>query len=239
MMQNIIFAHDYAKLEECNKLEQGLPFLMKRYFETDMPERLRSAYANLYCLLEGKNYFIVSMSLDSYLMQLRFQEDNIVNPCGNFRYLQCDKGCQDKVFLFEEHFTNIEEILNELIANKQSNLSKCDVCGGELVFNNIYAQKYLEIGYTQQWEVYMKWLQKTVNRKLVLLELGVGMQFPTVIRWPFEKTAMYNQKSVLFRIHEKLSMLTADIAKRGYSCPQNAVKVLECCAIENTGQADN
>ena len=96
-------------------------------------------------------------------------------------------------------------------------------------FNNIYAQKYMQSGYEKQWERYLKWLQSTVNRKLVVLELGVGMNFPTVIRWPFEKTVMYNKKSVFFRINESLPMLTPEIAEQGYSCQKNSVDVISTC----------
>ena len=36
---------------------------------------------------------------------------------------------------------------------------------------------------------------ETVNRPLLVLELGEGFKTPTVIRWPFEKTVRFNKKS--------------------------------------------
>ena len=42
---------------------------------------------------------------------------------------------------------------------------------------------------TDSWETYTKWLQGTLNRNLVILELGVGMELPQLIRFPFEKVA--------------------------------------------------
>ena len=40
---------------------------------------------------------------------------------------------------------------------------------------------------TDSWETYTKWLQGTLNRNLVILELGVGMELPQLIRFPFER----------------------------------------------------
>ena len=41
---------------------------------------------------------------------------------------------------------------------------------------------------TDSWETYTKWLQGTLNRNLVFLELGVGMELPQLIRFPSSDT---------------------------------------------------
>ena len=69
----------------------------------------------------------------------------------------------------------------------------------------------------------MKWLQGTLNRKLFILELGVGMRFPTVIRWPFEKAAFYNKRACFCRVNEKLYHLTEELAEKGWGISQNAI----------------
>ena len=66
------------------------------------------------------------------------------------------------------------------------------------MLNNVYAENYDESGYLDQWGHYRKWLQGTLNRRLFVLELGVGMRFPSVVRWPFEKVAFFNQKIASF-----------------------------------------
>lgn len=235
MMQDVLFAQGYDKLEQCGMLEQGLPFLMKQYYEQAIPQSLEKAYGNLHDLLEGKNYFIVSMTMDSYLEKFHYDEKRYVNPCGNFTYLQCDLGCDEKLIPAKQLIPDFLQVINSI--GSEGKLPEdlvCKECGESMVFNNIYAGKYLEKGYLEQWDIYMRWLQKTVNRKLVILELGVGMQFPTVIRWPFEKTVMYNQKATIFRIHQNLPMLTQEIAKQGYSCQKNSVDVISTCKNESS-----
>ena len=77
-----------------------------------------------------------------------------------------------------------------------------------------------------QWEKYTKWLQGTLNRNLCVLELGAGMQFPQIIRFPFEKVAYFNQKSRFFRIHSKLYQLTEELREKGVSIAENSVDFL-------------
>ena len=66
----------------------------------------------------------------------------------------------------------------------------------------------------------------TLNRNLVILELGVGMELPQLIRFPFEKVAYFNQKSCLYRVHSHLYQMTEEIKERGYSVPMHPVTLL-------------
>lgn len=67
----------------------------------------------------------------------------------------------------------------------------------------------------ENWNDYMKWLSFTLNRHLLVVELGVGFENPMVIRFPFEKTVFLNQKSKMYRVHPVLPQVTAEIAERG------------------------
>lgn len=78
----------------------------------------------------------------------------------------------------------------------------------------------------EQWNSYLNWLTATLNHKLCILELGVGFSAPQVIRWPFEKTAAFNLKSVLVRVNGTFPQLTEELADRGISVKCNAVEFL-------------
>lgn len=104
----------------------------------------------------------------------------------------------------------------------------CNECGETLIFNNIYADEYYdENGYLDKFADYKKWLQTTINKNLCILELGVGMRFPTVIRFAFDKLAYYNQKCHFYRVHETLFQHTAENCERGISIKQNAKEFLQ------------
>lgn len=82
-------------------------------------------------------------------------------------------------------------------------MGKCPNCGKELIFNNIYAEQYDEKGYLENWAEYHNWLQNTWNHRLVILEIGEGTRFPSIMKNPFERIAMFQQKAELYRIDEE------------------------------------
>ena len=103
---------------------------------------------------------------------------------------------------------------------------RCPECGCLLAFNRITTPGYLEEGYLPQWEKYQKWLQGTLNRKLCILELGAGMEYPSVIRFPFERVAFFNLKSELIRVHSRLYQMTAELKDRGTPIQADPVEFL-------------
>lgn len=83
----------------------------------------------------------------------------------------------------------------------------------------------------KEWEMYLKWLQGTLNRKLFVLELGVGLKYPDVIRFPFEKISYFNQKAELVRVHDRLFQLPAELGEKGKSIQENPVHLLASMEI--------
>lgn len=65
-----------------------------------------------------------------------------------------------------------------------------------------------------KWDAYNQWLGRTLNRKLCIWELGVGLKYPTVVRWPFEKIAFVNNKAVMYRVHKSLYQTTDELGEK-------------------------
>lgn len=203
-----------------------VPFMEKLYLRDHPEERIQRAYEELEIILKGKNYFIVSTNSDDYIYDTKLDRDRLVTPCGGYRQMQCESGCRKELTECEDGMLNsLEDYLNGKSAETPSK-PLCPYCGAEMVFNRVEEPHYLEEGYMEQWKHYKKWLQGTVNRDLCVLELGVGMRFPTVIRWPFEKIVFFNQKASLFRVHSKLYQLTEEIKDRGYSVREDPAEFL-------------
>ena len=56
-----------------------------------------------------------------------------------------------------------------------------------------------------------------------MLELGVGLEYPTVVRLPFENVVSLNKKAHLVRVHEKLYQATPEIKEKTDSIKMNSV----------------
>lgn len=235
---------DTGRLRFDEKYIEGKKYLQERacysfvpawreYCSDKMADTLSPALKKLEKLLDGKNYFVVSVATDKRILQSVLNRERLVMPCGTTQYKQCGSGCPDTILeLTEEDKAAMTHFFDRLCDGQLSMedspvLGSCPNCHAAMVLNNIYAENYDEQGYMPQWEKYTKWLQGTLNHKLAVLELGVGMQFPSVIRWPFEKAAYFNRKASFIRVHETLYQLTEELSGKGCGISQNAIEWLE------------
>lgn len=213
-------------------------------------EQLLSAYEVLAELLADRDYFIVTMATDGLIYEsslgsrtecvadaesdaeeriscaetdekildmmdkifpkpkksLDTRWQRIVAPCGNETWRQCSLACTKDIW-------EPGEIQDDI----------CPHCGASLTGNTVEAAAYIEEGYLPQWSRYTRWLAGTLGKELVVLELGVGFDKPGVIRFPFEKTAFFNQKAWLCRINEKFPQIPGELRDRAEGIEENSV----------------
>ena len=206
-----------------------LPFVEKAKIE-EMREQKQEFYKALSACLYKKNFFIVSLCLDGMIRASGLDHNRIVEPCGGYEKLQCSEKCSAELYdVPKKVMQQVGVFLNDRLTEEELTEPVCPVCGKALVFNNANALIYAEEGYLDQWSIYKKWLQGTVNKEVCILEIGVGMKYPTVIRWPFEKITFYNKKSELFRVHSRLYQISEEIKERGHGIcqkPEDFIKEL-------------
>ena len=79
----------------------------------------------------------------------------------------------------------------------------------------------------KQWELYNKWLSATLAKRLLIIELGEGFKNPNVIRWPFERITMINNKAKFIRIHSALFQVPAELQEKAESIQKNAYEFVK------------
>ncbi|MFR3728762.1 hypothetical protein [Lacrimispora sp.] len=191
------------EIKSCEKLLIGIG----EEWIAEGNEDIQLLYHKLQNLIQDKDYFIVTTVTDGEIRKSSLVQSRIVAPCGNVTWRQCSKSCTKDIW-------EPGEIPDDI----------CPHCGQPLTGNTIEAEDYIEEGYLPQWNAYTRWLSGTLNKRLVLLELGVGFQTPTVIRWPFEKTAMVNKKAHLYRIHGKFAQLSEAVKGKADSISENSLE---------------
>lgn len=205
-----------------------VPFLQKMILRRGCTGKWEKAYRTLHDLLEQKNYFVVSLCMDDYLYEAGLDETRLVTPCGGFRKMQCDQNCEGRLYeMPQECYEAVMQYYRGELPLDALREPRCEKCGGRLRFNQLGVNRYAEEGYMAQWNVYTKWLQGTVNKRLCMIELGAGMAYPGIIRFPFEKMAYYNRKAFLYRVHPHLYQLGEEIGERGLGIAKDPVDFLE------------
>lgn len=218
-----------------NKLEEaGAQWLIpacQRALSLDWEESVHQGLTNLCNALREKNYFVVATTTNELVWEIPWKEKRMVAPCGGMRLKQCSEACEGTVQeLAKQDLEAIGHYMNtkgnpENV--RECALGYCPNCGKAMILNNIYADNYDESSYLEQWEIYLQWMQGTLNKRLLILELGVGMEYPSVIRWPFEKIAFYNKKAEFFRINKRLYHLTEELSQKGTAIAENAIDWLQ------------
>lgn len=179
---------------------------------------IQTFYEKLSGMLNKKNYFVITINVDDLIYESQLNPVRIVAPCGSKNRLQChcegEKGIIDAP---KDFYLSGEKCL-------------CQKC--QSIFEpNIYNMDYYnETGYLKQWNLYNKWLQGTLNKKLLILEFGCDFSLLSVIRLPFEKIAMINQKALYYRINGRFPQVTAELKDKMQSIdctPQEFVKKIQ------------
>lgn len=202
-------------------------FSAKMILPQSPQDRWQKAYACLADLVKEKNYFLVSLCMDDRIYEADFDKQRIVTPCGGFQKMQCDNNCSGELTdIPQETYEAVMKYYRAEVPLSALHEPVCKMCGGKRRFNQLGVSKYAEEGYLKQWDAYTKWLQGTVNKKLCVLELGVGLEYPKIIRFPFEKVVFYNQKAFMYRIHPVIWQLSEEIGSRGIGMKANPVDFL-------------
>lgn len=126
---------------------------------------------------------------------------------GSYSKLQCSKACHNQLY------DNVELVEN-MIAKTDCNLRIpsnlvpiCPICGEKMEVN-LRKDAYFvqDAHWYKQNKAYDDFINNSKDKKVVLLELGVGFSTPSIIRFPFEQMTMQNENWNLVRINKDDTM---------------------------------
>ena len=105
---------------------------------------------------------------------------------------------------------------------------KCPICGKNMEMNLRKDANFVQDNnWYKQSENYEKFLNNNQNKKLVLLEIGVGFNTPGIIRFPFEQMTYDNLKTTLIRINKDYSQTILEIRNKTISFEENIEQIIE------------
>ena len=164
--------------------------------------------------LSGKKIFLLSTNADHQFEKAGLPMEQIFATQGSYRLIQCKRGCHPKTYDAVDLFRKMEQtrrngkIPTDLIP-------KCPVCGGDMAMNLRVDNYFVE---DENWlaaeDRFSLFLSECRDKNTVLLELGVGFNTPTIIRFPFEKLAREHDNIHLVRLSRSKAMVPASLGER-------------------------
>lgn len=158
-------------------------------------------YQKLLKLVQNKDYFVITTNVEHQFWINDFEDERIFATQGDYGFLQCGEACHDKLYYNEDL---VREMVEKTVDCKIPSdlIPICPVCGAEMETNlrkdNMFVQddKWYEAN-----ERYTNFLSKIGDDKVVFLELGVGFNTPSIIKYPFEQWTYDNDDATLIRIN--------------------------------------
>ena len=181
-------------------------------------------YKDLYELLKGKNYYIVTTNQDAQLFRL-FPADKITRLQGDMRYFQCKNRCHDEIYYNKEMvYDLIDKIEGDSLPEKY--IPKCPHCGGEMV--DWVRSPYFLQGkeYEREYSRYMNFLRSNMGKKVLFLELGVGMMTPMFIKEPFMNMVYQFPDAFYITVNPKHAIVPREIASKSLDIQDDIAFVL-------------
>lgn len=219
-----------TKVNSIDDVEWLVEYIRNYYINYEMDLEtfdIYLAYKTLFNIVKDKEYYVVNMNTDSLLERAGFSINRIVSPCGNKNIYQCIDNCSNIVWECPDIEKNIiQQILDDKIQLADIKKPICENCGKPAQYNVISKLNYCESGYLENWGKYREWSARTLNKKLCVIELGVGFKYPTVVRWPFEKIAFINNKAQFIRVNEKFEQVDEELANKSITIKKNSINFL-------------
>ena len=165
---------------------------------SDIPKK---TYANLLSLVKEKEYFVLTTNVDHCFQRAGFDKNRIFYTQGDFGLFQCSTPCHQKTY-------DNEEIIRKMYVDQKDMriptelVPKCPVCGKEMRMNLREDDRFVEDeGWHKASRRYSDFVEKYADKKIVFLELGVGVNTPVIIKYPFWRMTYANQKATYICIN--------------------------------------
>ena len=170
---------------------------LNRYMNAPKP-----VYEKLYELVRDKDYFVLTTNVDHCFQKAGFDKHRLFYTQGDYGLFQCSEPCHQETYDNEKVIREMVTaqgykitsdgglFLPESVAPKMAVPTElvphCPKCGRPMSMNLRADGTFVEDeGWHIAAERYAEFLRRHRNLKVLFLELGVGMNTPGIIKYPF------------------------------------------------------
>lgn len=159
-------------------------------------------YTKLLELVGEKDFFVITTNVDHQFQKAGVDKKRLFYTQGDYGLWQCSKPCCDKTWDNESAVRRmVREQKNMRIPS--SLIPKCPFCGAPAVMNLRCDDTFVQDeGWYKAAGRYDDFLRQHSGERILFLELGVGMNTPIIIKFPFWKMTAENENAVYACIND-------------------------------------
>ncbi|MDO5145812.1 MAG: Sir2 family NAD-dependent protein deacetylase [Eubacteriales bacterium] len=153
---------------------------INRYLDAPKP-----VYRQLYELVKEKDYFVLTTNVDHQFQKAGFDKKRLFYTQGDFGLFQCSEPCHKKTYDNEAIIRQMMEQQKDMKIPSEL-VPRCPVCGKPMTMNLRADNTFVEdAGWHTASERYADFLRRHKKQNTLFLELGTGMNTPSIIKFSF------------------------------------------------------
>ena len=183
-------------------------------------------HENLLRLLSGRDFFVLTTNVDHLFQNNGFPKDRLFYTQGDYGLWQCATPCHHKTY-------DNEKTVRRMIAEQKNRrvptelLPRCPVCGGPMAMNLRADDSFVEDeGWHEAAARYRDWLARHQEGRVLYLELGVGMNTPGIIKYPFWHMATENPDAIFAPVNLGEAFVPKELEGRSIRIDDDIARVL-------------
>ena len=195
---------------------------VNRYMNPPKP-----VYENILDLVRNKDYFVITTNVDHCFQKAGFDKKRLFYTQGDYGLFQCSVPCDIDTYDNEKVIRRMADEQKDMKIPAEL-LPKCPKCGKPLTMNLRSDDKFVEDeGWLKAAEQYSDFLRTRRNQKILFLELGVGFNTPSIIKYPFWQMTAKNPDAFYACINYGEAGCPDEIRERSVCIDSDIGKVIE------------
>ena len=184
-------------------------------------------YDKLYQLVKEKNYFVLTTNVDHCFQKAGFNKDRLFCTQGDYGLFQCSKPCHNITYDNEERIK--EMVLAQTDMKIPHDLIPlCPICHEPMTMNLRSDNKFVEDeGWHRALAKYEEFLKLNKDKRILFLELGVGYNTPSIIKYPFWQMTFVNPKAMYICLNHGEAICPKEIETRAICIDDDIDKILD------------
>jgi NAD-dependent SIR2 family protein deacetylase len=194
--------------------EESWAFWSRMVFVNRYEEQESALYKQLLALVNKKNYFVLTTNVDHWFQKTGFDKRRLFYTQGDYGLFQCSTPCCNETY-------DNEQMIRDMVAQQREMkiptklIPKCPRCGKPMTMNLRSDDKFVQDeGWYRANDRYNDFIRFHKNLHVLYLELGVGLNTPVIIKYPFWKMTAENPHAVYACINSGETFCPIVIANR-------------------------
>ena len=144
----------------------------------------KPVYEQLLALVKDKDYFVITTNVDHCFQKAGFDKARLFYTQGDYGLFQCSVPCTPVTYDNENMVRDMMEQQSDMKIPSEL-VPTCPVCGEPLTMNLRSDDTFVEDeGWHRAAQRYHQFL-RSHDGKVLFLELGIGYNTPSIIKFPF------------------------------------------------------